>query len=440
MAKYKIILILLSVFLLTDCSKDTILNPVLNTNSGAIVLKIDKENAPANIFTVTASLSREGFQTLTSNMNLHSDTTASIQFTQIPVGEWQLVVEAKDSLNEVKFRGETNVMIMDGIMTQVSLTLIPTATGFGSIEIFVTWGGGGNNTSGIWTDFINNPILFSSNSHFDYGGIHQPKVIYFNNKYRMYYVGNINNGMKYVLYAESDNGNVWNKPSLLPVLFPGSPGNWDSWAVHPGAVFVEGDLIKMYYCAWSNTNGRWDVGYATSLDGINWTKRNNPVIIGGSWDFQMVATSVVKVNNLYYLYYYGKGSGNFKVGLATSSDGINWTKHQGNPIMSVTKNWENLGISSPSVIYENGIFKMVYGNVGVTVNNAIGYATSTDGINWNKDINNPFFDISKTHNSWASKDIAYPNYVKIGNEYRVYYSGLANNSSLYRIGFVKRVD
>lgn len=315
--------------------------------------------------------------------------------------------------------------------------------------LFIIYNKNNKNTSNIvinnfvehWTDNKNNPVLTPSFTEYDWGAISQPKVIYFNNKYIMYYVGTVNHGVKYILYAESKDGINWVKPLEQPILYPGESGSWDSWAVHPGAVIVDNDTIKMFYCSGDDQSGKWNVGYAYSTDGINWTKRDKPVLYGGDdWDFQMVASSVIKVNNLYYLFYYGRGSENFKIGLATSSNGINWTKHQSNPIINVSENWENLGLSSPSVIYENGIFMMVYGNVGALANNAVGYAESKDGINWVKSVNNPFFDITQTYEDWASVDIAYPHLIKFKNEYRVYYSGLSKKIGVYNIGFVRKVE
>ncbi len=38
----------------------------------------------------------------------------------------------------------------------------------------------------------------------------------------------------------------------------------------------------MFYGGWSDPNGRWDVGYAESIDGINWNKHPSPVLMGTS--------------------------------------------------------------------------------------------------------------------------------------------------------------
>ena len=52
----------------------------------------------------------------------------------------------------------------------------------------------------------------------------------------------------------------------------------------------------------------------------------------------------------------------------------------------------------------------------------LGMAYSTDGINWTKDPGNPFFDINEVHNNWCAR-ITYPFFRKINGEYRIYYTG-----------------
>ena len=77
------------------------------------------------------------------------------------------------------------------------------------------------------------------------------------------------------------------------------------------------------------------------------------------------------------------------------------------PILANDKPWEVSGVSDGSVIEDNGTLKMVYMNSDAS---GFGFATSTDGLNWVKENNNPFFTDANTANNWAKDDIAYPSF------------------------------
>jgi len=120
--------------------------------------------------------------------------------------------------------------------------------------------------------------------------------------------------------------------------------------------------------------------------------------------------------------------------LATSADGINWTKYSGNPILTYDKTWEGMGIYYPTVYQKNNEYVMIFMNGSGT---GFGKATSPDGINWTKDESNPFFTKNDTYNHWGYGKIAYPNYVQVNNEDRIYYSGYQNDPP-FSIGFVSK--
>jgi hypothetical protein len=119
---------------------------------------------------------------------------------------------------------------------------------------------------------------------------------------------------------------------------------------------------------------------------------NNPILSPSAstnaWDAAALETmTVVKVGNIWHMYYEGwaandEGSvtslplGPIAIGHATSLDGVNWTKDPANPVLPASPNdWDANGAWDPSLIYEDGLFKLWHGgNAG-----DFGYATSTDG-------------------------------------------------------------
>jgi len=322
--------------------------------------------------------------------------------------------------------------ILAGFISQVNLTLNPTGEGTGSIYIFVNWG---TTLPQNWIDYSNNPILNYNLNSYNNNGVAQPKVMFINNQYKMWYLGLTNGAVSYVFYAESNDGIHWvSKQS--PVLYPGQPGSWDALAVQPGSIIYENGLYKMYYIGFADQYAQWNIGLAISADGVHWEKHPEPLLYGSSdWEFQISVTTVIHHNETYYLYYTGRNLPEYKIGLATSTDGITFTKYSGNPILTNTKNWEGLGVYYPSVIFENNQFKMVYAN---SLSSGFGFAYSPDGKNWTKKSTNPFYTNDDTANNWGAKKIAYPGYIKLSNEYRIYYSGISNNDQNFNIGFMRK--
>lgn len=433
MKNFAVLCSLFLLFFMINCSQNEPTSPnTSDQKSGKLFLKIDKENAPDNVVWVEAFLTRQGYDTIFTALNILSDSTADILLEDIQAGEWHLKVDASDSANVVLYTGETSIMIFAGFTTQVNLVLQPTGAGTGNVYIWVTWG---VPPIGNWIDFNGNPILNPSGTFYETHGVGQPNAILVAGVYKMWYLGDAGGSNKYVMYAESMNGINWTRPVSDPVLSPGSPGSWDDLAVHPGAVMYEDSMYYMFYSGWSDPWGSWDIGYAFSSDGINWVKHPTPVIYGTSgMEYQIGPSSILKMGTTYYLYYYMRSIPYLKIALATSDDRINWTRHPSNPILIADKPWEGSGVYSANVYEINGQYEMIYMNQPAT---GFGKATSPDGINWTKDTANPFFTKEQTHNNWAGNKIAYPFYVRINNKDRIYYTGFPN-SGPYKIGFVTR--
>ena len=429
-----LLLLFMAVMIFSGCSRNTITSPNNNkTSTGKVSLKIDKTNAPQNVATVIAYLIKAGSDTLTGSLNLRSDSTADISFQNIPVGTWHLLVNAEDGNGVVVYSGQSDVEVVEGTTTSVSLTLVPTISGTGSIYIYVTWG----TLNTAWSDYPDNPVLVNNSNVWGPYGIGNPKILIDSNEVKMWFKYMDYNGLSYVGYATSKDGIEWSINSSGPVLLPGDSTSWDAGAVSPGAVIKDNGIYKMFYFGAHDPHQAWSIGLATSTDGIHWTKYPNPIIKPENWEYSIGTDEVIKVNNIYYIYYsnYNPSFG-YGMSVATSSDGINWTKYSGNPILVANQPWEGIGAYYSTVIYENGLFKMVYMNYK-DGDFGFGKATSSDGFNWIKSPNNPFFTKINASNNWTQKPI-FPCLRKFGNTYRVYYNaddykGITNNEA---IGFL----
>jgi len=94
------------------------------------------------------------------------------------------------------------------------------------------------------------------------------------------------------------------------------------------------DDYRMIYTGRGTVAGQ--VGYATSTDGINWTKNaNNPVFNDPTWSNNQTQNSgIMKVGNEYLMWY-----GNWGIresGIAVSTDLVNWTPYTTDPIFQTS--------------------------------------------------------------------------------------------------------
>jgi hypothetical protein len=136
------------------------------------------------------------------------------------------------------------------------------------------------------------------------------------------------------------------------VLLPGSEGAWDAGQVTAPSVVRTEDGYVMYYGG-SEPNGIPLIGMATSADGITWAKYDDPATTeapfaesdpifvtgeAGAWDAALVLQpSVVVTPDGWVLSYKSMammGSPRDQAyGLATSPDGLHWTRYAENPIL-----------------------------------------------------------------------------------------------------------
>ena len=277
------------------------------------------------------------------------------------------------------------------------------------------------------------------------GGITHPNVIKDGPTYKMWYMGwDTSDTWWRIGYATSADGINWTKYSDNPVLDVGPSGSWDAGSVYKPSVIKDGGVYKMWYHGYSDMSR---IGYATSTDGINWTKHpNNPVLdlgSSGAWDYHGVGEpTVIKDGTLYKMWYAGYDGWWWRIGYATSSDGINWTKHPSNPVLKegAQGSWEEGHVGTPSVIKDGSTYHMLYGSKDSSDISRIGYATSSDGIQWTKSSNNPQLNPGLGNQQWDNGDVAHPTFFKDNNEgvFKVFYRGMSQDTgsgSSYGIGY-----
>lgn len=190
----------------------------------------------------------------------------------------------------------------------------------------------------------------------------------------------------------------WDYDPENPVLET-EPGQWDSYTIYNIAVRYDGSGFRMWYGAAASYPGVGSVGYATSTDGSLWTKYPGNPLPGlvpgasGAWDDSgMAPNTVLYDGSIYGMWYtavkYDGSYGTWRLGYASSDDGITWIKED-DPVLVGTEPWESNYVYYPEVVPSGGGFAMWYSALvpGLTANS--GYATSPDGLHWGKWPSNP---------------------------------------------------
>ncbi|MCP5095362.1 MAG: hypothetical protein GY943_07415 [Chloroflexi bacterium] len=250
-----------------------------------------------------------------------------------------------------------------------------------------------------------------------------------------------------------------------PILTKDLVESWGSDALSPGAVTVHNGLFHLFFNSSFGIPGETSVGYATSIDGINWdiigedpiltvsdvptqftfdvtdviveadgswtlyfniqddrlappraigratapapegpwAVETDPILTVGSegtWDgFGIYDATVVIIDDAYRLYYAAQEaaqSNKRAVGLATSPNGITWTKHddpatiddlwtESDPVFTLNPDREFIGdgifdpnvVSTPNGLWMTYLFFNPAGTRGT-----VGYAFSEDGMAW----------------------------------------------------------
>jgi hypothetical protein len=252
-------------------------------------------------------------------------------------------------------------------------------------------------------------------------------------------------GFSYIYAVESAPGapGTWTLVTPDPMLGPSPIGNLNDKG--PGFPFVlrrDDAPWLLYYCSWGSWAPRDEISNRTCLaisydEGITWTVLREPLLpLGppGSFDGGLTGSVCVtrSATNRYRMWYTAGGRyamiGPIKraiahIGYATSKDGVNWEK-DARPIMSPREDavqpYEAV-VSKPTVLFLHGAYHMwlsVFCMEGRGYR--LNYAHSTDGIRWQR-----FYDeiLPLTPGGFDSDNQSYANVVEQGNELWMFYVG-----------------
>ncbi len=198
--------------------------------------------------------------------------------------------------------------------------------------------GHATSTDGVnWEMDPANPIMTpATEGGWHVSSIMSVAVIHDGSEFRMWYGGS-DGSIRQGGFATSPDGTSWTRHPGNPVIEVGPNGTFNDISVLPGAIVFQGGSYHMWYT--SGGNNIWEsIGYANSEDGLTWIKHPTPVLERGTaWEDWIVAyPEVLFDGTTFHMWYWGIQGGpiptDFSIGYATSQDGIAWTKDPENPV------------------------------------------------------------------------------------------------------------
>lgn len=265
-----------------------------------------------------------------------------------------------------------------------------------------------------------NPVFLPGDeTAWDREGVHPGVVIFHDGLFHMFYNGHPERGQFEVGYAVSIDGITWNRLRDEPIL---TRGQIDAamTGLTVSSILVDDDGTWVMYVSMWNVDVygqilRTGIYRASAPEPLGpWISDGEKLLspgMTGDWDSDWIAhPEVVETADGYRMYFTGVNNrGESAIGMATSSDGITWKKYNDPETtnrryansdaiftMGESETWDEAGVRYPQIVRQGERWAMMY--IGYKYSGParwtprVGYATSLDGIHWERSPNNPVFD------------------------------------------------
>jgi len=198
-------------------------------------------------------------------------------------------------------------------------------------------------------------------------------------------------------------------------VFAGQPGAWDAAIRERGWILHENGTYKLWYTGYDGTKtGRRRLGYATSPDGVAWTRHPGNPILPDLWIEDVM---VVRDGPLYRMVAEGEGD---RAHLLTSPDGLAWTpagrldvrSHDGQPVPDGP-------LGTPTLLQDHGRWYLFYERA----DKAVWLAVSDDLRVWRNFRDEPVLTPGPA--AYDHDMIALNQVIKHAGSYYAYYHGCA---------------
>ena len=282
-----------------------------------------------------------------------------------------------------------------------------------------------------------------------------PSVLIFENWVRVYFCSRLapspdGQYVSYVAFVDLDRNNLLDVTNICsgPILPLGKYGTFDEFGTNPISVIRHQDEVRVYYAGWTRCESvpfNAAIGLAISRDGgETFDKLGEGPVLSYSPDepFLLGSPRIRKFEGKWRLWYVagkewrridGRPEPIYKIRMASSDDGINWTKFGRNLIED--KLGEQECQACADVIFRDGKYHMFYSYrdssnyKGRQGGYRIGYASSIDMMEWQR--NDEVAGITVSETGWDSEMASYPHVFALDGETYMLYQG----NGMGRTGF-----
>jgi predicted GH43/DUF377 family glycosyl hydrolase len=184
---------------------------------------------------------------------------------------------------------------------------------------------------------------------------------------------------------------TWRRAARAPLVAPQGDGWEAAGTFNPAVIQLDSQIVMLYRA--QDRNGTSRLGYATSTDGLRFTRRPEPVLSpeadyergGGVEDPRLV-----KIGDTYYLTYTGYNKKDAQLCLATSRDLVHW-RRIGVILPAYRGRWNMGWTKSGAIVPEkiDGKYWMYYLGTAADKTDQMGLAVSADLMHWTDALDRP---------------------------------------------------
>lgn len=437
-----LVVALLTVWLYMGCDspvQPSTQAPKVIETKGALAMAVDAATVPQEVRLIVATLERSGFIPLTDSLTIDPTTPDStiLSISNIPAGIWDLTVRAYDAEGYERYSGTAQVEIKSNQTTGVAVVMRLSTGGAGTLVISLLWE---SPMESRWIMDAANPLLGQSQSGWDAGYVYvsEPSVLFRREGFQMWYTTGVG-AVQSIAYATSLDGVQWTKRGI--VIGQDSLDNNRAFGASSPSVLYVGMEYHMWFNGKIASNiPHGGIRHATSSDGQTWRVDPSLVIPLEAPATGIFGANVIRTDSAFRLYYTvettDRGVKSYAVHLAESFDGTNWERRGIVFRAQPSFAWQQGDVYTPCVIHRRGQYVMFYTSGNTSLGASIGKAVSTDGIHWTSTSTQP--EISPQQAApWNVNSVGYPSVVDVNGELWMWFAGLSTTMNRWEIGLAR---